>query len=109
MRKIKNNVMLILALLPLSAYLFSVFRLGEVTNFLEVVQAAFGDFGAFFEPILTPLLTEFVSITDAAGVELVSWIIGYYVTFLLAYILYELFTFVITFFMNKIDNIKGGA
>ena len=107
MRKIKNNVMLIIAILPLGAFLLAVFRTGNVPNFLTVVQSAFGDFGAFFEPLLIPLFTEFVAITDSAGVALLSWIIGYYVALLFAYIVFTLFTCLITLVMDKIDKIGG--
>ena len=107
MRKIKNNVMLIIAILPLGAFLLAVFRSGNVPNFLTLVQTAFGDFGAFFEPLLMPLFTKFVALTDGAGVALMSWIIGYYVALILAYIVFTLFTCLITLVMDKIDKIGG--
>ena len=107
MRKIRNNVMLIIALLPLLAYLFAVFRSGTVPNFLEVCQSSFGDFGAFFLPLLTPLFTSFVPLTDVAGVALLSWIIGYYIALLFTYIVFTLFTCLITLVMDKIDKLRG--
>lgn len=108
MRKIKNNVFLLLALLPLISYLFCVFRGGSVPEFLTTVQTAFGNFGMFFKPIITPLLTNYVALSDNAGVTFFCWLIGYYITLLLVYLVFSLFTFLITMFMDKIDSIKGG-
>ncbi len=108
MRKIKNNVFLLLALLPLATYLFVVFRSGTAPDVLVTLENAFGSFGAFFEPIITPLFTEFVEITDSAGVALLSWCIGYYIALLFAYLVFSLFTFLITMFMDKVDHIRGG-
>ena len=107
MRKIRNNVMLIIALLPFLTYLFVVFRAGSAENFLEICRYAFGDFGAFFLPLLTPLFTSFVALTDGAGVELLSWIVGYYVALLFTYIVFTLSTCLITLVMDKIDKIRG--
>lgn len=107
MRKLKNKIMLVIAILPLGAFLLAVFRTGNVPNFLTLVQTAFGDFGAFFEPLIAPLLMEFVAITDSAGVALLSWVIGYYVALLFAYIVFTLFTCLITIVMDKIDKIGG--
>ena len=67
MRRIKHTVFLILALLPLAAYLFAVFRSGTVPGFLTTVETAFGDFGGFFEPLITPLLSELVELTGYDG------------------------------------------
>ena len=93
MRKIKNNVFMVLALLPLVSYLFCVFRGGSVPEFVTTVQTAFGDFGAFFKPIITPLLTNYVALSDNAGVTFFCWLIGYYITLLLVYLVFSLFTF----------------
>lgn len=109
MRKIKNNVMMLIAVLPIVAYLLSIFKTGTFPNFYDTVVNTFGDFGSFFYPIITPLLQGFVEIADSNGISLLGWFIGYYVALLFTLLLFELFTFVITFFMNKIDNIKGGA
>lgn len=108
MRKIKNNVFLLLALLPLLSYLLCIFRGGSVPEFVSTVQTAFGDFGAFFKPIITPMLTNYVALSDNAGVAFFCWLIGYYITLLLVYLVFSLFTFLITMFMDKIDSIKGG-
>ena len=108
MRKIKNNVFMLLALLPLVSYLLCVFRGGSVPEFVTTVQTAFGDFGAFFKPIITPLLTNYVALSNNAGVAFFCWLIGYYITLLLVYLVFSLFTFLITMFMDKIDSIKGG-
>ncbi len=108
MRKIKNNVFMVLALLPLLTFLLMIFRNGTSPNFLQVLTDTFGDFGMFFRPILTPVLTDFVQLTDEAGVALFTWLIGYYITLLFVYIIYNLFTLLITICMDKIDNIKGG-
>lgn len=108
MRKIKNSVFMLLALLPLASYLLSIFRGGSVSEFVTTVETAFGTYGGFFEPIITPLLTEFVSLSDSAGVAFFSWIIGYYITLLFVYIVFSLFTFLITIFLDKIDSMKGG-
>ena len=108
MRKIKNKIMLILAALPFLTYLLVVFRSGEAPEFLLTLEATFGHFGMFFEPLITPLLTEFVALTDTVGVAIFAWFIGYYVTLILVYLVFSLFTFLITIFMDKIDAIKGG-
>lgn len=108
MRKIKNNVFLVLVLLPLVSYLLCIFRGGSVPEFVSTVQTAFGDFGAFFKPIITPLLTNLVKLSDSVGVSFFSWLIGYYITLLLVYLVFSLFTFLITMFMDKVDSIKGG-
>ena len=108
MRKIKNNVFLVLALLPLVSYLLCIFRGGSVPEFVNTVQTAFGDFGAFFKPIIAPLLMNLVNLSDSAGVSFFSWLIGYYITLLLVYLVFSLFTFLITMFMDKVDSIKGG-
>lgn len=107
MRRIKHTVFLILALLPLAAYLFAVFRSGTVPGFLTTVETAFGDFGGFFEPLITPLLSELVELTDTTGVAVFAWIIGYYVVLILVYLVFSLFTFLITIFMDKVDRIGG--
>ena len=108
MRKIKNSVFMLLALLPLVAYLLCVFRGGSVPDFVATVQAAFGKFGMFFEPIITPLLSNFVSLSDSAGITFFSWLIGYYISLLFVYVVFSLFSFLITMFLDKIDSIKGG-
>ena len=99
--------MLIIALLPLAAFLLAVSRSGTVPNFLEVMTSAFGNFGAFFEPILQPLFINFVALSDGAGVALLSWLIGYYVALLFAYLVFSMFTFLITLIMDKFDKIGG--
>lgn len=109
MRKIKNTVFMLLAVLPLAAYLFAVFRSGTTPDFLGTVTAAFGDYGAFFEPIISPMLANFVSLASSEGIALFAWLIGYYVSLLLVYLIFSLFTFLITMFMDKIDSIKGGG
>lgn len=96
MRKIKNNVFLLLALLPLLSYLLCIFRGGSVPEFVSTVQTAFGDFGAFFKPIITPMLTNYVALSDSAGVSFFCWLVGYYITLLFVYIVFSLFTFLIT-------------
>ncbi len=108
MRKIRNNVFMILAVLPLLTYLLLVFRDGTAPAFLGTVTDAFGHFGNFFTPIITPLLTNFVALADPAGVATFAWIIGYYITLLFVYLVFSLFTFLITMFMDKVDSIKGG-
>lgn len=107
MRRIKHTVFMILALLPLAAYLFGVFRSGTVSDFLSTVQTAFGDYGEFFEPMITPLLTDFVALADTTGVAVFGWLIGYYITLILVYLVFSLFTFLITIFMDKVDKIGG--
>lgn len=77
MRKIKNNVFMVLALLPLVSYLLCVFRGGSVPEFVTTVQTAFGDFGSFFKPIITPLLTNYVALSDNVGVTFFCWLISW--------------------------------
>lgn len=107
MRRLKNKILLVLAVFPLLIYALSVFRTGELISFYDAVTPVLGDYGAFFEPAVTALLTNFVELANAAGVQLICWLIGYYTILLFAYILYSLFTFLITFFMDKIDKMKG--
>ena len=108
MRKIKSNTMLLFALLPVLTFLLVIYRSGEAPEFLSTLESTFGHFGMFFEPLLTPLLMEFVPLTDTVGVSICAWIIGYYVTLILVYLVFSLFTFLITIFMDKVDKIKGG-
>ena len=108
MRKIKNNIFLALALLPLVAYALSIYRTGTVGQFVPMVTFALGDFGMFFVDIITPLLSEFVSLADSPGIQFFAWIIGYYVTLIFVYLVFSLFTFLVTLFMDKIDSMKGG-
>lgn len=79
-----------------------------VPEFVSTVQTAFGDFGAFFKPIITPMLTNYVALSDSAGVSFFCWLVGYYITLLFVYIVFSLFTFLITMFLDKIDSMKGG-
>lgn len=107
MRKLKNSVMLILALLPLITYCLSVYQTGNIISFVDAMELAFGEFGIFFVDIITPLLTSFVPLTNTAGVELFAWLIGYYVVLLFVTIVFNLFTFLVTMVMDQIDKIKG--
>ena len=107
MRRLKNKVMLVLAVLPLLTYALVVFRSGVAPEFVTLMQETFGAFGAFFEPLFTPLLTEYVNLTSVEGVAFFSWIVGYYISLLFVYLIWSLFTFLITLFMDKIDKIGG--
>ncbi len=107
MRKIKSNIFFILAALPLLTYVIALCKLGEI-DFLTTATNAFGSYGEFFTPLITPLLTKFVPLADSAGVAVFAWLIGYYVTLLMVYLVFSLFTFLITLFMNKVDSMKGG-
>ncbi len=110
MRKIKNNVFMLFAVLPIAVFFTILGRemyYGNVVTFLEAVQPVLGDFGAFFEPIIRPLFMDFVALSDEIGVANFAWVLGYYVTLLFINVLWSLFTFLITIFMDKVDRIKG--
>ena len=98
---------MVLALLPFLVYLLMVFRTGELPSFVPAVTDVLGKFGGFFTPILTSLLSDLVDLSDASGIVFFSWLVGYYVVLLLVYLVFGLFTFLITMFMDKVDSIKG--
>lgn len=93
--------------MPPLAYLLVVFRSGEAPELLPTLQTVFGDFGAFFEPILTEFFNGFVNLADAAAISLIAWLFGYYVVLILVFVLFSLFTFLVTFFTDKIDRMRG--
>lgn len=108
MRKIKNNVFMVLALLPLVSYLLCIFRGGSVPEFVSTVQTCIRRFRRVLQAIITPMLTNYVTLSDSAGVLFFCWLVGYYITLLFVYIVFSLFTFLITMFLDKIDSMKGG-
>lgn len=108
MRKIKNTVFLLLALMPILTYLLVVFRTGDATSFATVVQAAFGQYGGFFSDILSTMFSEGLNMADSAGVITFVWLIGYYISLILVYLVFSLFTFLLTVFSDRIDRIRGG-
>ena len=84
------------------------FRTGEVPSFVSSVETVFGSYGSFFTSIITPLFTSVgVVLCDSSALSFMSWLIGYYVCLILLYLVFSLFTFLITMFMDKIDSIKG--
>ncbi len=108
MRKIKRAVFTFLALFPLLVYLLALVRTGDVTSFTGMMATVLGSFGEFFSPLIEPLLTSFVPLADPTGVSVFVWLIGYYVTLLLVWIVFSLFTFLITLFTDKVESMRGG-
>lgn len=108
MRRIRTKIFFCLAVLPLLVYVLTVFRSGTAGNFVLIMTTAFGGFGAFFVDLISPILLDLVPLSSEAAVQTFSWMIGYYVSLLLVYLIFSLFTFLITIFMDKIDSIKGG-
>jgi hypothetical protein len=107
---------MVLALLPLIIFILSVWGTARnsedpmscFSTAYDVWTAYFGSFDSFFEPILTSFLTSFVPLTDSLGVLVFSWLLGYYISLLLVYVVFSLFTFLVTMFLDKIDSMKGG-
>lgn len=107
MRKIKNSVLLLFALLPFLVYLFYLIRTGEAPSVHTFLVSVLGDYSMFFFPKIV-FFRDSISLVDTAGAKIFSWFMGYYIFLIVMYVVFSMFTFLITMFLDKIDRIKGG-
>lgn len=107
MRKIKNSVLLLFALLPFLVYLLYVIRTGETPSVHTFLVSVFGDYSMFFFPKLV-FFRDSIQLVDTVGARIFAWFMGYYIFLIVMYVVFSMFTFLITMFLDKIDRIKGG-